>query len=689
MPRLLRLAFLSVLPLCPGVAKEADAVADENGRLLMRDGDAAPREAAAVPGVVPGGDEWGLVPLGSPGGLDVGDVAFASSPVYRKAPVFAPGIRFSGGGAAGRVASAGPDFTALAEELAWHLSRMSGRDVPCLGQVPPECDGPLIVVGARIRDFRRGESVIASGTARMDVTGDGAGVSFAVTYLLESLGCRYLWPGASGKIIPRKAEVVLPDVNWSYVPALKQRTMRDYNAFAACSAKTAEALKSYWSIDAGRFYEVLGEKRFDRKGNRDFFRWHGVNDQSDLPGSWSSRHNFMDFWEKYGKSHPDWFALQPNGSRYQDLGSLKDRNALCLANEGLRDQIARDAVAAFRGNPAISVYSLGLPDGGYVSQCMCRKCRALDPVNAVPCKFVAPRPRHFEADYVSLSDRVLDFSNGIAERVIREVPGARFGYSVYSVYQAPSVKVRPHPALVFWIVQGSVLDEEGRRSARKGLAFWQKYGNTCLWRPNTFAHFRMNAPQNYARFIFEDLETFKLNHVVGTDFDCVNHQFATRGLMWYVVAKAHRNPDCIDYDDIVDDYCRAGFGAASADVRAYFDELERMADAATRLGKGLESYVEAFDPVPLGELLSKAERAAAGDRDSLGRIAFLRRGLAAGEIEKRLGLAWAARDKPGILRLQDELRAFMRQSAYEEPFAVNPLFASGFFSSYQMRYPRF
>jgi hypothetical protein len=397
----------------------------------------------------------------------------------------------------------------------------------------------------------------------------------------------------------------------------------------------------------------------------------------------------MDFWQKYGKDHPDWFALQPNGSRKQELGSLKDRNTLCLSSEGLRAQIASDAIAAFRTKANLTVYSLGLPDGGYMAQCMCRRCRQLDLVNAAAEKFSAVRPRKFEADYVCLTDRVLDFCNDIARRVTAEVPAAKFGFTIYSVYGKPPVKVRPHPSLVLWSAIGSVVSPEGRRAAHESLASWSAYGNRLIWRPNTFLHFRGNAPQNFGRFVFEDLETFKRNNLIATDFDCVNHQFATRGLMWYTTAKAHRNPDETGYDDIVDDYCAAGFGAAAADVRSYFDALERMVDRATELGKGLDSFVEAFDPEMLEAILKKAERTAAGDAAALGRIAYLRLGLEAGRFEKRLGCAWAVKDRAAILRIQGEYKLFMQRAAYKEPFAVNPLFVTSYWARYMMRAPRF
>ena len=38
-------------------------------------------------------------------------------------------------------------------------------------------------------------------------------------------------------------------------------------------------------------------------------------------------------------------ALQPNGSREQELGTRPERPCLCLSNEGLIEQTAKDALA--------------------------------------------------------------------------------------------------------------------------------------------------------------------------------------------------------------------------------------------------------------------------------------------------------------------------------------------------------
>ena len=656
-------------------------------------------------------NEWGLTPLGAPGGIDTNGT-FAVRPVWKPAPTFRPGLRFQGEGVAGEVVAlpapsrAASSARQLAEEFAWHVGEMTGHEPKVLVATEQPLPEVAVVIGDAVRakaygmdvgELPYGTSVIRRFGNRLYVGGTGAGVSYAVTYLLEALGCRYLWPGRLGKVIPKRREVTLPALDWTYTPRLKFREMRE---FRVGYHHDKEGLWESWGIDQKTFAPRYSALRYDRKGNRDFFKWHGVNDERDLPGSWRWGHYFGSYWQKYGETHPDWFALQPNGSRFQELGNRPERPTLCTSNPGFIEQAAKDAIAAFRSNPVLRSFSICLPDGGPTTQCMCPACRALDPVNAPANAFYVGSPWWRRYPYVSLTDRMLAFDNAVAERLVKEVPDAKLGVYIYSMYEKPSVKVKPHPALVLLTVAGSYATMSARGHARANIAYWSRYDNMLLWRPNVFFAYATTAPQNYARLVFEDLELFKRNHVVGTDFDCMNEQFATKGLIWYMTAKAHRNPDETGYETLLDDYCRSGFGAAAEDVKAYFNALERMADRAAARGDALTGhpgqpefaslYAEVLDPDELARHLDAAARSAAGDGDVLRRIAYLRLGLDAGRIAKRLGMAWLAKNREGVLAAQKDLKNLVRDvSMNVDPFALSPVYMTGTYHSPHMKAPNF
>src|SRR5262249_36648334 len=48
----------------------------------------------------------------------------------------------------------------------------------------------------------------------------------AVSRLLEEWGCRYLWPGEMGKVVPRKPTLTVSDLNVRFTPPVGQRNVR-------------------------------------------------------------------------------------------------------------------------------------------------------------------------------------------------------------------------------------------------------------------------------------------------------------------------------------------------------------------------------------------------------------------------------------------------------------------------------
>ena len=82
------------------------------------------------------------------------------------------------------------------------------------------------------------------------------------------------------------------------------------------------------------------------------------------------------YWEKYGKDHPEWFALQPDGTR--DQSKNPDRARLCESNPDLIAAIAREKIEELNKNPNLLGVSIAPNDGGRPAFCTCPKCEALD-----------------------------------------------------------------------------------------------------------------------------------------------------------------------------------------------------------------------------------------------------------------------------------------------------------------------
>ena len=630
---------------------------------------------------------WGTTPLGPRRSIKV-PKTFAKKPALGGHPARRPGVRLFGGGAKASVVCAERDrgaFLALADEFAWHLSQMTGEPFSVVESAP--VDGAAVVFGGAETAGEFGvdlaalpddAAVVKRKGDRLFVGGKYAGASQALTYVLESMGCRYLWPGKLGKFIPRRDEVVLPEIDLVHVPQLEMRAIREGAALGTRHGATTAAL----GFDREAFEKRQLAANCDRPGNRSFWHWHGVNDgrgtpgQLKGPGKYKWGHYFKDYIDRYMETHPEWFALQADGSRRQ---GEKERPCFCLTNEGLIQESIDNLVRDFAENPGAVALSACLPDGGHSSPCMCERCRRLDSPDAEPRTYRMYVPKTDEFRYVGMTDRVFWFMNRLADGVAARLPGKKLTTYAYSYYTDPPCWVRPSTNLVVLSVAGDYVNAYPRRDggdsrgyARENMSAWSSFGNPLLWRPNCIRGFNCVIPQNCARRMFEDLETFKANGTIGTDFDCNDEQWAIKGLAFYMTAKAHLNIDRLDYDTLLDDYC-AAFGGAKGAAKEFFLELERTTEAAADARCGIVGYVDFFDPAPFEAILARAERDAGDDEMALRRVAFLKVGLEYAKCVKRNKRATDAKS-PKLMEYLREYRALMhRMYRNDDTFvAVNP-----------------
>ncbi|NCU33614.1 MAG: DUF4838 domain-containing protein, partial [Candidatus Moranbacteria bacterium] len=210
----------------------------------------------------------------------------------------------------------------------------------------------------------------------------------------------------------------------------------------------------------------------------------------------------------------------------------------------------------------------------------------------------------------------------------------------YSCYKTPPVKVKPHPALMFLYVGIGYTDDKVRSEQTMDFMKWSSFGNPVFWRPNSLGAWgHHSTPQNFARKIFEDFQVLSAHGLAGTDFDCMENNWALKGFIYYVLAKAHWNPENMNYDELLDDYCKSGFGPADKEVKEYLNQLETVSDKAAQ---GAESICKLFDEQKIASmksLLDEAEKKAAGNNEVLERIKFLKTGLVCGEYNRKLYLA--------------------------------------------------
>lgn len=525
--------------------------------------------------------------------------------------------------------------------------------------------------GIRIRTFPNALVLLGSDT---NTPSDPWGTHYAVTFFLdETLGCKFLWPTETGLAVPVRKTVDVPKLDIQQTPALRQRTIRSmgYNDRLQAGIDRLGFTKE----------EFLTLRQLQTP---DWFRWHRMGGTLGLIGGDGSILS-PEAWDRFGKEHPEWFAMQVDGSR--ELPPKESRPRLCKSNPELVEAIAREKLKELKANPKQGSVSLMTHDGGQMGMCLCPACKAMDPPEGNVTKIwtydhATKKIEWF--DYVSLTDRMFSFYNAIAEKVAKEYPDVLFCGQAYSVYSAPPVKTRLHPNIIIRYVGINYMTDKLRREGLADWDTWTRAASKLYFRPNLLLSGRKEGtPVIYVHKLARDFRHLFRTGMLGTDFDSCAHNWATQGLNYYILAKLHWNLD-MDVDDAIDEYCRAGFGEGWKYARKYLLRLEKLTDrvAAKELG-----ITEPYTPEEVAELrgyLDAAEKKAAGDTGSLRRIAFLRRGLDYTDVQAQAYRLFArVKDdqlppeyKAEAGKLMARRWEMMRQMFKEEPYAVNVAYVS-------------
>ena len=414
-------------------------------------------------------------------------------------------------------------------------------------------------------------SIVLFGSDRK-TPNDQWGTSYAATLFLEDyLGIRYLWPGQLGKIVPEKSTITINrKIDIRFTPKLKQRYLRRIS----CTPRVLVGLNRLGFTKEE--YQQKGREAVKTDSeDLGWLRWHRMGGTLRL----KSGHSFNDYWRKYGKEHPEWFALQPSGSRDQRSGV---RCRLCVSNPELIKQIIRNKIKELDENPTQTSVGIGPNDGGSLTFCMCDRCKALDAPNGREITLLDRRPgkpdNRFK--FVSLTDRMVYFWNAIAKGVTKKHPNALLVADAYSVYSAPPVAIDAHPNIVIRYVPITYVDEELRQEGLRDWKEWRKHVDKIYFRPNfPVAGSRTQQAKVYVTKMVKDFKMLVDGGMIGTDCDSCVNDWATSGINYYVLAKIHWNPD-LKASDLIDDYCRSGFGPAAVPVKNYFRILEAITDRA-------------------------------------------------------------------------------------------------------------
>jgi len=461
-----------------------------------------------------------------------------------------------------------PSQQLAAEELVTFLKKMSGVELPLCraNNLPEGKTGVRILVGGsalvtelglRVDELpREGFLMRTVGDALVLAGEDGAaypkvkdpfhiyvrtGTLFAVYAFLEDvLGVRWLWPGETGEVAPQQTTVRVPPLDRRDGPRFFKRQLRPMFS--------SNWLKRY--REKVRFYDDAVIRQLQRDEALWLKRMRMGRNRIIHYG-----HAFDRWWERYGKEHPEYFALLEDGRRGPKHAMSPGTVKMCVSQPNFWDRLVRDFTKAHERSPELiqSVNCCG--NDGSDGFCTCENCRAWD----VP-------------GQKSLSDRYCRFYNAVAERLALVNPDAWVTAYAYSRYRLAPVKTRLRDrVLVGFVGFGYPSTEEARAATRADWLAWSRAGARLFVRPNALI-WGHGMPYLYTHALADDFRFCAQNGMLGTDFDSLTGYWATTGPTYYVLAKLHWHPEA-DVEQLLDGYYSA-FGPAAEHVRRYFDFWE-------------------------------------------------------------------------------------------------------------------
>lgn len=444
-----------------------------------------------------------------------------------------------------------------ADELRTHFKLMTGIDIPIVKQGSvPAGKYPFYIQIVPSED----KKAIAPQESRWVVTpkgayfygdtrGYGTGAQYAVySFLEDQLGVKWIEPGDEGIVYKKMTPLVLKGGAFNWIPKLMFRAIRQGNARIAKSmsrprgdyAEFAEFQPTLKEHNEFAKKVILWRRRMKMGGSR--------------PGG---GHAFCKWWKKYGKAHPEYFALNKFGKRepvpmakaWQTDQFVK----ICPSNPAVADRIVENWLPK---KNRVKFVNAGMDDGAD-NFCLCEKCKKLD----VPLK-----GERF-ADH--LTDRYVYLANEVARKVRKIRPDAYVSMYAYLNTLRPPRKLKVEPNVVVQVVPYIIPLESN--TTEEILGGWKAAGATMLaLRPNYHCKYLTGCiPLGVEKQMFDVFQNAVKNGCVSADYDSLTNNWPITGISDFILASAMSDPSK-SFEHWKNQYYSA-FGAGSDDVGGYFD----------------------------------------------------------------------------------------------------------------------
>ncbi len=422
------------------------------------------------------------------------------------------------------------------------------------------------------------------------------GTRYAVYDLLGRLGVRWFMPGEYGEVIPKSTTL--------QIPALSTEERPDFPVRAYGIATDGEQM-------AHDLFLWLLHNRMNPRS----VGWFGMVSDGSLG-------NLLP--KDQVKVHPEWFALQPDGSRLANepctTDELRRNDPKYAGKPRLLDEIMKKIAAPANGGQHVSEFA---PEDG-APACACELCRKMS------CRFPDGMTYGPSTEYAT-SQEYFYFVNGLLDAVAEKYPGyllATNGY--FNRFPPPEVgpEFNKHRNLTVMFADILACSMHGyddprcwqNRQQYNYLKQWCKlsdkvwiYGynysltnTTGTVTPMTRRAIRTIPLMKEAGAIgFHDLDTSDLMH---------------NGIASYVARFALEWNTKADMEAILGDFYRKWFGPAAVPMQDYYSKLESAFDNGPYHSSNVSILSSVYKPGPIAQLsddMARAEAAAVSDADKL------------------------------------------------------------------------
>lgn len=437
-------------------------------------------------------------------------------------------------------------------------------------------------------------------------------------WLDQQLQARWIWPGEKGTYVP-KADTISSGT-------LETRTGKPTLIHAR--------LRNYYRPNWGRWsWDAYGKNWLARhKADTSvwFLRHRFVRTQSlEYP------HAYENYWERFGKEHPDFFAMQPNGKR-GPIDTRIDLVQMCVSNPELHKQIIADWLAQRKRNPSVPWIN-GCENDKRTEDpaCHCPVCLSWDTKNAADAgdnPWLIPSSSKENVQFVkSISDRYARFWLALQKEGRKHDPEAIVFGLAYADYTEPPVETRLNDGILVGVVPKHKFpfSPDEQKKARAVWDGWAKTGARLFLRPN-YTLEGYSLPYLSPHQLAEEYRYAWRHGMIATDFDAMPSTWGMQGVTSYVLGRLTAHPE-MDADAILDEYGSA-FGNAADEIKKYIKFWETVTSGVDLNKPGgwatmARSGDETFTPERFSEgraMLQEALEKAKGDREVEARILFLK-----------------------------------------------------------------